>query len=133
MFTLVKLLRWTIYKFLKFCSVLSKFFRIFLAVYHQNGGRKKCWVMFELFFLVLLLFLDGETSKVKKNQCPKISFLIHAVLFCKILKDFLCRSSHRWCSIEKGGALKNFAKLTRNHLCQSLFLNKVAGWGLQLY
>ena len=25
-------------------------------------------------------------------------------------------------------ALKNFAKFTRKHLCQSLFFNKVAGW-----
>ena len=28
---------------------------------------------------------------------------------------------------KKIGALKNFAKLTRTHLCRSLFLNKVAG------
>ena len=27
----------------------------------------------------------------------------------------------------KKGVLKNFAKFTRKHLCQSLFLNKVAG------
>ena len=27
----------------------------------------------------------------------------------------------------KKDVLKNFAKLTRKHLCQSLFLNKVAG------
>ena len=40
---------------------------------------------------------------------------------------FWCnRSSHRRCSIEKG-VLKNFAKFTENHLCQSLFFNKVEG------
>ena len=33
----------------------------------------------------------------------------------------------------KKGALKNFAKLTRKHLCQSLFLNKVSDWILQLF
>ena len=32
----------------------------------------------------------------------------------------------------KKGVLRNFAKFTGKHLCQSLF-NKVGGWGLQLY
>ena len=36
------------------------------------------------------------------------------------------RSSHQRCSINKG-VLRNFAKFTRKHLCQSLFFNKVAG------
>ena len=36
------------------------------------------------------------------------------------------RSSHQRCSIQKG-VLRNFTKLTGNHLCQSLFFNKVAG------
>ena len=37
------------------------------------------------------------------------------------------RSSHwRRCSIKKG-VLKNFPILTRKHLCQSLFFNKVGG------
>ena len=33
----------------------------------------------------------------------------------------------------KEGVLKNFVKFTGKHLCQSLFFNKVAAWGLQLY
>ena len=36
------------------------------------------------------------------------------------------RSSHRRCSVRKG-VLRNFAKFTGEHLCQSLFLNKVTG------
>ena len=36
------------------------------------------------------------------------------------------RSSHRRCSLRKG-ILRNIPKLTGKHLCQSLFLNKVAG------
>ena len=36
------------------------------------------------------------------------------------------RSSHSRCSIKKG-VLKNFAKFTGKHLCQSLFFNKFAG------
>ena len=31
------------------------------------------------------------------------------------------------------GVLRHFAKLTGKHLCQSLFFNKVASWGLQFY
>ena len=42
------------------------------------------------------------------------------------------RSSHQRCSITKG-VLRNFAKFTGKHLCQSFFFNKVAGLGLQLY
>ena len=38
----------------------------------------------------------------------------------------LFRSSQQKCSIEIG-VLKNFTKFTRKHLCQSFFLNKVAG------
>ena len=38
----------------------------------------------------------------------------------------LYRSSHLRCSVKKG-ALKNSAKFTGKHLCQTLFLNKVAG------
>ena len=43
--------------------------------------------------------------------------------------SFLCRSSHQTCSIRKG-ILGNFAKFTRNHLWQSLFLEKVVGFRL---
>ena len=36
------------------------------------------------------------------------------------------RSSHWRCSVRKG-VLRNYAKITGKHLCQSLFFNKVAG------
>ena len=36
------------------------------------------------------------------------------------------------CSVRKG-VLRNFAKFTRKHLWQSLFLIKLQAWGLQLY
>ena len=42
------------------------------------------------------------------------------------------RSSHRRCSVRKD-VLKNFAKFTGKHLCQSLFFNEVAGFSLQPY
>ena len=37
-----------------------------------------------------------------------------------------CRSSHQRCSMKKD-VLRNFAKFTGKHLCQSLFFNKVTG------
>ena len=47
---------------------------------------------------------------------------------CKTSKRLMAnfRNSHERCSIKKG-VLRNFAKFTGKHLCQSLFLNKVAG------
>ena len=39
---------------------------------------------------------------------------------------FKSRSSHRRCSVRKS-VLRNFAKFTGKHLCQSLFFNKVVG------
>ena len=42
------------------------------------------------------------------------------------------RSRHRRCSMRKG-VLRNVAKFTGKHVCQSLFFNKVAGLFLQLY
>ena len=45
---------------------------------------------------------------------------------------FIHKSCRRRCSIEKRYSYK-FCKIIGKHLCQSLFFNKVAGWGLQLY
>ena len=39
------------------------------------------------------------------------------------------RNSHQRCSIKKG-VLRNFTKFTGKHLCQSIFVNKVAGLSL---
>ena len=44
---------------------------------------------------------------------------------CSCYLIWYCRRGHRSCSIEKG-VLRNFAKFTAKHLCQSLFFNKVA-------
>ena len=44
--------------------------------------------------------------------------------------DLLYRSSHQRYSVRKG-VLRNFARFTGKHLCQSLFFNKAAG--LRLY
>ena len=38
----------------------------------------------------------------------------------------IVRSSHQRCFVREG-VLRNFAKFTGKHLCQSVFFNKVAG------
>ena len=43
-----------------------------------------------------------------------------------MIVEIIYRSNHQRCSIKKG-VLRNFAKFTGKHLCQSLFFNKVAG------
>ena len=64
-------------------------------------------------------------------------FLTHRATLPKLLVTYarptstipsltLSKSSHQRCSVEKG-VLRNFAKFTGKHLCQSLFFNKVAG------
>ena len=56
-----------------------------------------------------------------KKTC---NFIRKRLQYCKVYKN--TRSSHQRYSIIKG-VLINFAKFTGKHLCQSLFLNKVAG------
>ena len=58
-----------------------------------------------------------------------ISFVDHDWNICRSYEKVhltISRSRHRRCSIIKG-VLKNLAKFTGRHLCQSLFFNKVAG------
>ena len=61
--------------------------------------------------------------------CVKISVFWNVAtsikIHCVIL--LLFRSSHQRCSL-KIGVLKNFAKFTGKHSCQSLFFNKVVGF-----
>ena len=59
-------------------------------------------------------------------------FAHSATLISQLIKKHITRSSHRRCTVKKG-VLRNFAESTGRHLCQSLFFNKVAGLGLQLY
>ena len=81
---------------------------------------------------VLVVLLQKHTERVEslKQSCVKKLFY---ELFSIILIIFISfRSSHWRCSVRKS-VLKNFAKFTGKHLCQSHFFNKVVGWGLQLY
>ena len=68
-----------------------------------------------------LIYKENFICKGKSGVVTKIK------LRTKIKKhNQLYRSSHQRCSLRKG-VLRNFAKFTGKHLCQSLFFNKVAG------
>ena len=75
---------------------------------------------------------------VRINNCILLSFYdllfpilskcqrITAIDLLSFIVLLTYRSSHQKCSM-KEGILRNFTKFTGKHLCQSLFLNKVAG------
>ena len=90
-------------------------------------------------------FVQSWPKQTKTKLCRLFSFriitarsgpILHKKFYCAMLSQtyldnieytiFLCRSSRPkvFC---KNGILKNFTKCTEKHLCQSLFLNKVAG------
>ena len=70
--------------------------------------------------------MPTRTKNVKMNQAvTNTEIYLHSCL-CESRGIKVGRSSHRRCSI-KTGVLKNFAKLTGKHLCQSLFFDKGAG------
>ena len=88
--------------------------------------------------------IKGETRKLifawrMSNWCP---FWAHPPLTQRRQTEKInvkiknrkstIRSSHWKCSVRKG-VLINFVKFTGKHLCQSLFFNKVAGWGTIFY
>ena len=54
----------------------------------------------------------------------KLSTYYYNTDVCKDPNDYRSSRQEVFC---KKGVLKNFAKFTGKHLCQSLFLNKVAG------
>ena len=60
------------------------------------------------------------------NTSVMISLHLKQVFFDQQFTSLIDRSSNQRCSIKKG-VLKNFAKITGKHVCQSLFFNKVAG------
>ena len=55
-----------------------------------------------------------------------VVMLIKKISVLTITTDCGAKTSHRRCSIRKG-VLRYFTKFTGKHLCQSIFINKVAG------
>ena len=70
-----------------------------------------------MIFLVIFFYYGVNNLKDKKL----FSDQMHRNRF-----DPIHRSSHWRCSVRKG-FLRNLAKFTGKHLCQSLYFNKVAG------
>ena len=64
--------------------------------------------------------MSHGTSLVQLNLKEIFFYVFHHVELSNV------RNSHRRCSVRKG-VLRNFAKFTEKHLCQSLFFNKIAG------
>ena len=60
-------------------------------------------------------YYSKVTSTQNKGSLIFLLFCSHPEVFCR------------------RGVLRNFTKFTGKHLCQSLFFNKIAGLGLQLY
>ena len=67
--------------------------------------------------------MERRATRVGYSNCEDYCFSSKCQSY---LVEAKVRSSHRRCSIRKG-VLRNFAKFTGKHMCQSLFLNKVAG------
>ena len=90
---------------------------------------------FEIFFygLKILTMILTKRSNLQYMQCILQETIYRKDLFyfTVFIVYFTCcfcifRSSHRRCSGKKG-VLRNFAKLTKKHLCQRFFFNKCAG------
>ena len=74
-------------------------------------------------FFLLIGTPPWISSKWFSEFCRVVTLLFEAAWL--MLQPSRCKSSHPRCSVRKG-VFRNFAKFTGKHLCQSLFLNKVA-------
>ena len=66
----------------------------------------------------------GDGMPEQKDMAP----MAPVSIFSLNLKENQLRSSHQTCFMKRV-VLRNFAKFTGKHLCQSPFFNKVAGLG----
>ena len=95
----ILVIRWNFKIFKPFCNIVLQCFPIFCENYSKKGQHG------------LKIYSGYVGSDI-------------SILRISINENF--RSSYRIFSIKKD-VLKNFAKFRGKHLCQSLFLNKVAG------
>ena len=85
-----------------------------------------------LCFIVILCLKLITSLIVHSNFCSDSNYELVSVKVLRIISNMIIdRSSQRRCSLKKG-VLKNFAKFTGKHLCQSQFFNEVAGVGCNL-
>ena len=93
---------------------------------------------FQFHLAIAVVFVSNSKQaasvSVKKNLWVNIDGHKCGIPFQELLQGNqketkiyqIIRSSHRRCSIKKG-ILNNFTKFTGKHLCQGLFLHKIAG------
>ena len=67
-----------------------------------------------------------------KQTCRNVADTTFNLVLFSLLFALNTRSSWRKVLCKKD-VLKNFAKFKGRHLCQSLFFNKVAGWGISIF
>ena len=76
-------------------------------------------------FLLILVFIQGLMGLCNKKKTT--SRKRNGLNICKIIKGFFNSGNNRLEVFRKTDVLRNLTKFTGKHLCQSLFLNKVAG------
>ena len=83
-----------------------------------NQAVASVYIRFSLYNLVYFFFLkyDYNVGILLPSWRNRAIIIYHIHI----------KSSHQRCSVKKG-VLRNFAKYTGKHLCQSLLFNKVAG------
>ena len=78
----------------------------------MKNGSSKCCLYFHLFFVANTKIIFGYNIAT-----PLYKHLLNSLLMQKQSPEVFHKKS----------VLRNFAKFTEKHLCQSLFFNKVAG------
>ena len=93
---------------------------------HQANFYRMDKINYEHFVCIMQPVQLYVYNRLTSKESLKIFifFLLKVVLTEN--QNAVFKSSHWRCSVKKG-VLKNFAKFTGKHLCQSLFFNKVAG------
>ena len=124
------------------CSLLEVFKLYFSLIGIDKSAwtrRKPCKIKWsEWSFFGFFCYWNFEISTVKLWLIA-VNFLFRIgekVLSSSCIHGYWVfggsRSNHRRCSVKRS-VLRNFAKLTGKHLCQSLCFDKVTGRSLQLY
>ena len=114
----------------------------FTFFYYLLASVLICMYIFiktQLFSIILIIIFylfwhlyQIHTFNNNLNDEEMITTHLMCNKYQKNLGKTCCRSSHPEVLCKKG-VLRNLAKFIGKHLCQSLFFNKVAGSGLQLY
>ena len=102
------------------CTVLMLYLLCNLFMLHFSRVVRFRVVLFQYYTFFML-----NSFHVALNEALSVSKSYNKVIVQRMSGPILLRSEAKvFC---KKGALGNFAKFTKNHLCQSLFFNKVAG------